>query len=59
MYVVEINYHYSKMNELHIFDELKEANSFLFDKGFFYDSGDEEYDLWIYNQFTTAEVRKK
>jgi len=46
------------MNELHFFDELKEANSFLFNKGFYYDSGDEKYDLWIYNQVTTAEVKK-
>lgn len=56
MYVVEINFHYSDMSELHFFDSLKEANTYLLKEGFFYDSGDKDYDIWIYNQFITAEV---
>lgn len=57
MYKVEIIFHYTNMNEVHFFETLKEVNSFLFNKGFIYDSGDDEYDHWVYNQFTTAEVR--
>lgn len=57
MYIVEIKLHYTNMNEIHPFETLKEANLFLVNKGFIYDSGDEESDYWVLNQFTTAEVR--
>lgn len=57
MYKVEIAFHYTVIHEIHFFETLKEANSFLLNKGFIYDSGDNEYDYWVYNQFTTAEVR--
>lgn len=59
MYIVEIVYGYSELNELYFYDTLKEANSFLVDDGFIYDSSDEEFDYWVADQFTTATVSFK
>ena len=56
MYRVEITLQYTGMNELHFFNTLKEANDFLISKGYFYDSGDDVSDLWVFSQFIFAEV---
>ena len=57
MPTVEITSQYTDKNNTYSFNTLKEANEFLVNNGFIYDSGDNDIDYWVHNQFTFAEVR--
>lgn len=57
MLTVEITSQYNNKNNTYSFTTLKEANDFLVNNGFIYDSGDIDVDYWVHNQFTFAEVR--
>lgn len=57
MSTVEITSQYTNKNNTYSFNTLQEANDFLVNNGFIYDSGDKDVDYWVYNQFTFAEVR--
>ncbi|MDC6267306.1 hypothetical protein [Lysinibacillus fusiformis] len=57
MLTVEITSQYNNKNNTYSFNTLKEANDFLVNNGFIYDSGEEDVDYWVQNQFTFAVVR--